>query len=134
MKKNILLAFLTLAILSCQETTKKEQVVTKQDTVKLWQANEATTTAIGKMQQLIGSFDASQEDAYVNLKNTLVDEFNGILTNCTMEGEAHQHLHDYLVPMKGMIDELSGSNTKEENQKIVNHYKVYLEKYKTIFK
>jgi hypothetical protein len=140
MKKTLLSLVVILSFFACQETkkteTNKEVKVTTQEKVsKLWQANPETTTGINTMKKLLADFKPNtNNDTYVALKNSLVDEFNGILTNCTMNGEAHEHLHDYLVPMKGMVDEISSKNSIEENQKVVDAYKKYLKKYTTIFK
>jgi len=140
MKKLLLSFAILLSLFACQETKKAEtnkevKETVKEEASKLWQANSETTTGVNTMKKLIADFNPKRNnDAYVDLKNSLVDEFNGILTNCTMDGEAHEHLHDYLVPMKGMVDEISGKNTMEENQKVVDAYKKYLEKYTTIFK
>jgi hypothetical protein len=140
MKKVLLSLAVILSVFACQETKKAETKKAVKETIqkevsKLWQANPETTTGIKAMKKLITDFKPTENnDAYVALKNSLVDEFNGILTNCTMNGEAHEHLHDYLVPMKGMVDEISSKNSIEENQKVVNAYKKYLEKYATIFK
>ena len=138
MIKKSLLFSLIVVFFSCNDTAKSNAIQEKQkhqEVVKLWQANDATTKAINTMKTLINDFGIQDNnDAYVELQNKLVDQFNGILTNCTMKGEAHNHLHDYLVPMKAKIDALSSENTLEENQKIIASYKQYLKKYTTIFK
>ncbi len=130
--------FLIVALFfSCNNTTKTtvKQQKTQQQKIKLWQANDATTKAINAMKIVLNDFGVQDNnDAYVSLQNKLVDQFNSILTNCTMEGEAHNHLHEYLVPMKQKIDAISSDNTLEENQKIIASYKDYLKKYNTVFK
>lgn len=137
--KKLLFLLLSISVFSCQEHKNTENSVKpekpKQETVKLWQANTATTAGINQMKKLINDFDFNQDnDACVALKNELVDSFNGILTGCTMEGEAHQHLHDYLVPMKGLLDEITHENSLIKNKELLRNYQKHLEKYNTIFK
>lgn len=134
--KKLLLILLSISVFSCQEHKNTEKSTNpKQETVKLWQANTATTAGINQMKKLLADFDFNQDnDACVALKNELVDSFNGILTGCTMEGEAHQHLHDYLVPMKGLLDEITHENSLAKNKELLHNYQEHLEKYNTIFK
>jgi len=49
------------------------------------------------------SSDASIED-YKNLKLNLEKDFSEIFQKCTMKGESHNQLHNYLKPMLPMFD------------------------------
>lgn len=70
-----------------------------------WAANAETTAGIAAMQALVGNFDPAQGDATL-LKEGLTAAFKGIFAKCTMTGEAHDQLHNYLIPLKGMLDDL----------------------------
>ncbi len=132
----ILVLITVLSLSSCKEAKKTNKpVAPKQETVKLWKANTATTVGINQMKTRINSFNFSEKNEdYITLKNELVDDFNGILTACTMQGEAHEHLHDYLVPMKGLLDGITPENSLVNNKELVHKYQKHLEKYNTIFK
>jgi len=43
---------------------------------------------------------------YSKLKSDLEKEYNLIFKNCTMTGAAHDQLHNYLMPLKEIIDQL----------------------------
>lgn len=75
-----------------------------------WSANIETTVGIGNMVVLMDSFsDTESVEAYSILSNHLTETLNTILKECTMEGEAHNHLHTYLFPMFDMIEGIGSS-------------------------
>ncbi len=78
---------------------------------KLWKANPETTTGINNMIRIMDSFsDKETVDAYAKLNDSLKAEFSSILTKCTMDGAAHDQLHNYLVQMKDLFDSLGSSD------------------------
>ena len=44
-------------------------------------------------------------------------EFKTIFEKCTMKGQAHDQLHNYLVPVKDHLDKIRERNEAEENFK-----------------
>ncbi len=89
------------------EHAKQSSAVTL-DNGKKWVANAETSEGIKKMIQLTESVpgNANLHD-YHALKEKLEAEFSMILSKCTMTGEAHNQLHNYLLPMKGMFEGLN---------------------------
>lgn len=98
-----------------------------------WEANPETTKGIGVMQGLLGEFtpEPTVED-YRALHKKLATSFQSILQQCTMTGEAHNQLHNYLLPLKGQIDKL-GSESLADCQKVMPDLKAYLMKYSQYF-
>lgn len=101
---------------------------------KKWKANLETTEGIKKMQQLIGDFsDKESTLGYASLKENLETEFTTIFEKCTMEGESHNQLHNYLKPMLGLFDGLESSNldtckkSYDTMNKHLSHYENYFE-------
>ena len=158
--KNSFKLLLTTAIIvaitiSCGETTKKKQEEhnsEKKETVKktvdnhekdskiqlndgkLWLANPETTRGILNMQQLLNTFSGEDSlEAYAALKSNLEKEFGTIITECTMEGESHNQLHNFLVPMKDLFNDLGSSDltTCKKSFKVLekhlNSYSSYFE-------
>ena len=101
---------------------------------ELWIANIETTQGIDNMVKLMQSFtDTESVEAYSNLKTSLEKEFGTILTECTMEGESHNQLHNFLVPMKNMFDGLGSTDlqTCKKNYEMLNmHLKGYSKYFK----
>lgn len=69
-----------------------------------WQADATTNGGIEKMQAMVKAFDPGA--GVEALKKPLSKEFDLILERCTMQGEAHDHLHHYLIPLKARIEGL----------------------------
>lgn len=121
-------AFLaTILVVSCNnDKTKKQEIavpvqteeeshesegVLKLDNGDLWMANAETTEGIEKMTQLITNFsDRENMEAYPELKTTLEKEFGTIISKCTMTGESHDQLHNYLLPMKPLFKDLAAED------------------------
>lgn len=100
----------------------------------LWIANPETTTGIKNMRALMQNFsDTESVAAYATLKDSLEMQFKSILIKCTMTGEAHTQLHNYLVPMKTVFEGLESSdlNTCKKSFNILNKH---LTQYKKYFK
>ncbi len=80
---------------------------------ELWIANMETTQGIDNMIALMSSFsDKESVEAYAKLKINLDKEFGSILKKCTMKGESHDQLHNFLVPMQEMFEGLASSDLK----------------------
>jgi hypothetical protein len=148
--KLILAIIITITIVSCEKTTNKKQEKSNlKETVKdihhhengnkiqldhgkMWTANAETTQGIKNMQKLLDSFsDKESVAAYALLKINLEKEFGTILTKCTMKGESHKQLHNYLLPMKNVFEGLSSSDLNtckksfETLQKHLDNYSNY---------
>lgn len=156
MKKTIKVLYvltISIAFLACGESKpqKKENTPKKEikrpaqethnsdnkvqlDNGNLWSANSETTQGIINMQKLLDGFtDKESIAAYTTLKTALEKEFGTIITECTMKGESHNQLHNYLVPIKDVFDGLGSSdlNTCKENFEVLNNH---LDAYSTYFK
>ncbi len=98
-----------------------------------WKANPETTNGIENMKKKMASFNIdSNLNLYDNLVDDLTEEFLIILEKCTMKGESHDQLHNYLLPMKIMFKDLLNTNIKER-QKIFYKLSSHLENYKYFF-
>ena len=77
------------------------------DNGKKWKANPETTQGINNMITMVDRYNESGDNGeYSNLKADLESEFKLIFKNCTMTGAAHDQLHNYLMPLKDIIDQL----------------------------
>jgi hypothetical protein len=76
-----------------------------------WEANPETTEGIKNMTNLVHGFSKDQDqNAYMGLRSQLEGEFTMILQKCTMTGEAHDQLHNYLLPMKDKFEGLTSED------------------------
>ena len=98
------------------------------DNGKKWAANPETNQGIEAMIQLINNISPNENAE--KLKTSLENEFQTIFQKCTMKGEAHEQLHNYLLPLK---EKLNGINSPLDTAKI-NEIKIYLSEYQNYFK
>lgn len=70
----------------------------KLDNGQRWKANPETTSGIANMVGILSAYEPASGDPKA-LKAALEEEFGLIFERCTMEGEAHNQLHNYLVPI-----------------------------------
>ncbi len=103
------------------------------DNGKPWIANPETTSGIKNMIKLTKSFtDKESLEAFAILNKNLIEEFNEIFKQCTMTGEAHNQLHNYLHPLKGIIDDI-GSSDIEKCRKSFDKLQKHLAEYSKYF-
>lgn len=146
MKKTSLLVIITVSTLlfiSCKENKKQQIVepvqieeeahesegVLELNNGNLWMANAETTEGIQNMKKLISNYtDTENMEAYPELKTKLEAEFGTIISKCTMTGEAHDQLHNYLLPMKPLFKDLADDNLatrKSGLEKLTKHLSEY---------
>jgi len=88
-----------------------------------WIANPETTSGIATMAATLQEFDPAKGDAYA-LKAALEEEFGLIFERCTMEGEAHNQLHNYLIPIHHALREFDGNNA-QDREALAAHLATY---------
>nr|AWJ66225.1 hypothetical protein [uncultured bacterium] len=97
------------------------------DNGKRWVANKETTEGIANMSELINKYDRANGDPKV-LKAGLEEEFALIFERCTMTGESHNQLHNYLLPIHQELNDIDFSKTEE-----LDELKAYLGTYSNYF-
>ncbi len=131
--KNIVLPGIIALIVGCnapqghshqnrtdQPATKTTELSVKLNKGERWTANPETTQGVENMIAIVENFDRSKGD-YARLQNELMDEFKTILQKCTMDGEAHNEMHNYLLPLRDKIENASAANLDD----IKSHLRAY---------
>ncbi len=108
-----------------EETVGKVQL----DNGKKWKANVETITGISNMSSFVQTGIAGKMDAS-KLVDSLQVEFKTIFDKCTMTGESHNQLHNFLIPIKGQLEKLKAGNT---DAKILKEMQEYLLTFKNYF-
>jgi hypothetical protein len=91
---------------------------------QLWEANAETTLGIKNMQQLIADYSTENGNTEELITN-LQAEFAMIFKKCTMTGEAHEQLHNYLIPLKFKIENFSEGKIDKNSDDIEKYLKDY---------
>ncbi|AMC11455.1 hypothetical protein Lupro_09340 [Lutibacter profundi] len=150
--KTTLVLLITITTISCGnksekkeadskkiEQTEEQQHSSSENSIQLnngnpWMANIETTQGIANMKKLMDNFSKKENsEAYTQLKSSLEKEFGTIITACTMEGESHNQLHNYLVPMKDYFEGLASKDILK-CKKTYNELNKHLAEYSTYFK
>jgi hypothetical protein len=93
-----------------------------------WAANPETTEGINKMMMLIEGAEKAESLDIEEFRSLLHKEFRMIFQKCTMTGEAHEQLHNYLFPLKEQMDNMQGTPEEiAEFKKYLNTYSQYFE-------
>ncbi|UTW66051.1 hypothetical protein KFE94_15545 [bacterium SCSIO 12643] len=133
-----------IGLSACQEESKTPAVTQDSDQEKMekimnvapqkiWKANIETTQGFTKMYEMVSEFsDFENVEAYTQLKENLMVEYKLIFKNCTMKGEAHERLHDYIMPFSGWFKGLS-SGELETCKSSYDAIKLQLEDYSNHF-
>lgn len=129
-----LITSLVLVSLGCKEKTTEThnhhgQAGVELDGGKKWLANAETTQGIQSMIVLTDGYLANPSPDLNPLKENLMSELTGIFQKCTMKGESHDQLHNYLLPLKEKLETLNSSGDVQT----VEDIKLYLETYKNYF-
>ncbi|PKP26560.1 MAG: hypothetical protein CVU03_03215 [Bacteroidetes bacterium HGW-Bacteroidetes-2] len=146
-KSSIFLLFALLLVISCKNSEKEIHTMTNheehlaQEAMEIhlnnnqpWEANIETTQGIMVMQNALKSFTEKEDlGEYKNLKSKLENEFATLVEKCTMTGEAHDQLHNFLMPMKVYFNQLGASDIKDAKEGFTKLEK-HLSYYTTYFK
>ncbi len=82
-----------------------------------WQANPETSEGVANIQEMVRQFD---QNSYTQLKVDLDTEFKLIFKNCTMKGEAHDQLHNYLYPFLKEFKQLQSEELNQQKEALKN--------------
>lgn len=93
-----------------------------------WEANAETTAGIHQMQQIVTAGLNPPDVQTEQLSSDLRAEFSGIIEKCTMKGEAHDQLHNYLLPLKDQLTELAACQ-EDRCMQILESISVHLNEY-----
>lgn len=91
------------------------------DDGKKWKANAETTEGVEKMKSITQGAIA-QNKAPADVLPALEQEFKTIFEKCTMTGEAHNQLHNFLIPVKASLDSLKSETASAKNFQELNRY------------
>lgn len=155
MKKIWIIGFSGALLLACQsnqETSKPQEPVKQEDHAdhqhetekaapalmlnngEKWEANKETTAGVANMQAAMKQVPAEAKiEDYHRLKSKLEAEFDGIVERCNMTGEAHNQLHNFLLPLREKFEGL-GAADLEACKKAYGEIQSQLAEYDKYFK
>lgn len=85
-----------------------------------WKVVDNMLIYIRNMEEAITTFEGSD---YPALAKTIDKNIRALTESCTMEGQAHDELHKWLVPFIGLSEEFDVATEKEEQERIYQSFK-----------
>lgn len=95
-----------------------------------WKVEESMLIYIRNMEVAVNDFEGND---YSTLAKTIDKNIRTLTENCTMEGQAHDELHKWLVPFIGLSEEFDVATEKREQEKIYKAFKSAFEEFNTYF-
>jgi len=80
-----------------------------------------------EMDQLIRNFQGTDLNSYQNLGIMLTKKNDQLALSCTMEGEDHEILHDWLIPHIDLIEKLKKASDITDAQKQLQNLRKSME-------
>lgn len=98
-----------------------------------WVVVEEMMGYIGTMESHINEYENATEKDYYLLAKKLEDNLNLLTSNCTMEGQAHDELHKWLLPYIDLVGELAEADNDEEAKAIYSKIQSSFKTFNTYF-
>lgn len=152
MKKIFLISTIAIALIACKNETHHEnhdehehhdetatheedhhnhesEAIMLNDGEK-WKVVENMSVYIRNMEKAVNEFKG---DNYPALAKTIDENIRALTENCTMEGQAHDELHKWLLPFIELSEEFDVATEKENQEKIYQEFKKMFVEYNTYF-
>jgi len=81
-----------------------------------WKVDDKMLVHIRNMENDINSFENTSNSDYKELAKKLQSNLDLLTSNCTMQGQAHDELHKWLLPYIDLVNVFSETTNKQELQ------------------
>lgn len=98
-----------------------------------WLVNEEMKPFINDAENILHDYVKSNSTDYKTLAKQLEDKNSGLIKSCTMKGESHDELHNWLHPHIGLIKSLSETTSAEDATLLVSKLEASFKTYHDYF-
>ena len=98
-----------------------------------WIVVESMLIYIRNMEQAINEFEGKESEDYTALAKTIDENLVELTSSCTMEGQAHDELHKWLVPFISLSEEFDVATELKDQERIYNDFKASFVEFNTYF-
>jgi len=98
-----------------------------------WKVVETMAVYILNMEKAVNEFETLENKDYAVLAKTIDENITELTSKCTMEGQAHDELHKWLVPFIELSEKFDGATELENQENIYQKFKASFETYNTYF-
>ncbi|MBW7913450.1 MAG: hypothetical protein H3C54_07080 [Taibaiella sp.] len=98
-----------------------------------WKVDENMMVYLVQMEKDITGFSGTTMAEYKQLASGLEQNIELLTSNCTMEGQAHDELHKWLLPFMELSEQFSASATEPDAEKYYGQIKTSMEDFHRYF-
>lgn len=148
MKKTLYISSILL-LSACTEQTEtpnisnKNEAITKHQTdltpsLQLndglkWEISEGMKPFIRDAEELVIAYLNDEDTNYTLLGISLKEKNNALIRNCTMQGKAHDELHNWLLPHMKLVEDLNEASKPDEAHEIIQQLNASFNTFNTYF-
>ena len=82
----------------------------------LWRTDSHTRASVQNLKSIAG-YKPKDEEGYAALGKGLENSLNGLIQGCTMDGDAHEALHHWLMPLGKNIGDIAKAVPLDQKEK-----------------
>lgn len=98
-----------------------------------WTIDEEMRTYIDSINYTLDDFSGNDSAAYTQLSTHLARQTKAVISNCTMQGEAHDELHKWLLPFIDLRKTLPLAAGNEAKEKKISELRAEMNIFHTYF-
>jgi len=137
MKKISALALIFLSILTIVSCNSQKQ--SHSDGISLnngekWEVNSEMKPHIQQGKEILKTYQVDGGSDYKSLAEQLEAANGELIKSCTMDGESHNQLHNWLLPHMKLITKLKESTSQSEAEQAIAGLEESFETYEKYFK
>lgn len=146
MMKAILIPLLSVYILfSCQSSNQEDnqqEIVIKESHVNAtlelnngekWEVNEEMKPLILRSADILSTYQSNNAMNHQELAIQLKEQNTALIKNCSMQGQAHDALHKWLLPHMNLIERLHKAENDENASEIIEELQISFTTFNTYF-
>lgn len=110
-----------------------ESEAIQMDNGKKWKVNDDMMVHIQNMEKDVNSFESKSGADYASLAKKVETNIELLTSSCTMEGQAHEELHKWLLPFIELSNGLTKSKSEQESAEYFQKIKDSMSTFHTYF-
>ncbi|HMN32793.1 MAG: hypothetical protein IT215_01015 [Chitinophagaceae bacterium] len=114
-----------------EEQNQEEAIIL--DNGKKWKVNDNMLPYILDAEKIFIAYLDNHDVDFKKLAKDLENKNDSLTSNCTMEGQAHDELHKWLLPHLELTEKLSSAESENEAQNQIKELKLSFETFHKYF-
>jgi hypothetical protein len=136
MNKLSLLPLILLSLIlisSCTSETENHSDGISLNNGDKWQVNAEMKPHIEKGKKILQEYQSSGGSDYKALAEKLENQNAELIKSCTMDGESHNQLHNWLLPHMKLISKLKEAPNEEDAEQVIDELEESFKTYEKYF-